>query len=156
MRPSESLRASDADRDAVTERLREAAAEGRLEPEELEERVGAALRARTYGELRPLVADPPHDGDAPWLRPGWRTTARARSALLGAGLVAAVTVAVALVALAVVLVLVAAAVAATWWIACVLFWLVVRRSRRRLASGSAWRQRARAGQVRRARQTGIL
>jgi Domain of unknown function (DUF1707) len=54
-----SLRASDGDREAVTERLREAAGEGRLEPEELEDRVHAALRARTYGELDVVLADLP-------------------------------------------------------------------------------------------------
>ncbi|MHC3426784.1 DUF1707 SHOCT-like domain-containing protein [Streptomyces sp. DT18] len=52
-------RASDADRDAVAERLREAAAEGRIDFDELDERLGAALGARTYGELRPLLADLP-------------------------------------------------------------------------------------------------
>ncbi|MEU6444353.1 DUF1707 domain-containing protein [Streptomyces sp. NPDC047046] len=52
-------RASDADRDAVAERLREAAAEGRIDFEELDERLGAALSARTYGQLRPLLADLP-------------------------------------------------------------------------------------------------
>ena len=59
-----SLRASDADREAVTERLREAAGEGRLEPDELEERLHATLRARTYGELDRVVADLPAEGVA--------------------------------------------------------------------------------------------
>jgi len=54
-----SLRASDADRDAVTERLRRAAGEGRLEPEELEDRLDTALRARTYGELDRVLSDLP-------------------------------------------------------------------------------------------------
>lgn len=53
------LRASDLDRDQVAERLRQAAAEGRLLAEELEHRLARALRARTYGELDPLVADLP-------------------------------------------------------------------------------------------------
>ncbi|MFE9250512.1 DUF1707 domain-containing protein [Streptomyces sp. NPDC007088] len=53
------LRASHADRDAVVDLLREAAGEGRLELDELEERVERALRARTYGELAPLTADLP-------------------------------------------------------------------------------------------------
>ncbi|WP_432091848.1 DUF1707 SHOCT-like domain-containing protein [Streptomyces sp. NRRL F-5630] len=52
-------RASDADRDVVAERLREAAAEGRIDFEELDERLEAALSARTYGQLRPLLADLP-------------------------------------------------------------------------------------------------
>src|ERR1044071_8682637 len=56
---SASLRASDADRDAVADRLHRAAVEGRIEPEELEERLHRALRARTYGDLRRLTADLP-------------------------------------------------------------------------------------------------
>jgi hypothetical protein len=59
-----SHRASDADREAVTERLRKAAADGRLEPDELEERLHTALRARTYGELDRVVADLPASGVA--------------------------------------------------------------------------------------------
>jgi hypothetical protein len=53
------LRASDADRDRVIERLRQAAAEGRLLTEELEKRLEAALSARTYGQLDALLADLP-------------------------------------------------------------------------------------------------
>jgi hypothetical protein len=53
------LRASDADRELVAERLRQATAEGRLTPNELEHRLGAALSAQTYGELDALVADLP-------------------------------------------------------------------------------------------------
>jgi pilus assembly protein TadC len=53
------LRASDADRESVAERLREATAEGRLLAEELEQRLASALRARTYGELDAVVADLP-------------------------------------------------------------------------------------------------
>lgn len=59
------LRASDADRDQVAERLRRAAAEGRLFPDELEERLGATFSARTYGELDALVADLPASPAAP-------------------------------------------------------------------------------------------
>lgn len=53
------LKASDADREAVAERLRNAAAEGRLLAHELEERVARVLRSRTYGELDAVVADLP-------------------------------------------------------------------------------------------------
>jgi hypothetical protein len=53
------LRASDADREQVAERLRHATAEGRLLAEELEERLGQAFRARTYGELDAVVDDLP-------------------------------------------------------------------------------------------------
>jgi len=54
-----SQRAGDADREAVAERLRIAAGEGRIEPWELDERLGQAYGARTYGELAALVADLP-------------------------------------------------------------------------------------------------
>ena len=53
------LRASDHDREQVAERLRNAAGEGRLGADELEERVAVALSAKTYGELEPLVSDLP-------------------------------------------------------------------------------------------------
>ena len=53
------MRASDADRDLVVEQLREAAGQGRLDSGELEDRVGAALAARTSEELEPLTADLP-------------------------------------------------------------------------------------------------
>ncbi|MFI9625167.1 DUF1707 domain-containing protein [Streptomyces sp. NPDC052042] len=51
------LRASDADREAVVEQLREAAAEGRLDLDELDTRLGLALSAKTCAELAPLTED---------------------------------------------------------------------------------------------------
>lgn len=152
MRGHELLRASDADRDAVIDRLREAAGEGRLESDELEQRVDGALRARTYGELEEFLADLPADGRVPWRRAGSRTNSVARSALLGSGLLVAVTLALVLVALVVVLVLAAAA----WWIAIVLFWLLCRSSRRRLLPGPARRHSMRSRHVHRPRPTGLL
>jgi DUF1707 SHOCT-like domain len=53
------LRASDADRENIAERLRRAAGEGRIVAEELEERLETAFSARTYGELDAVVADLP-------------------------------------------------------------------------------------------------
>jgi hypothetical protein len=53
------VRASDADRERVAERLQAAAGEGRLTPTELEERLESAFSARTEMELRPLTADLP-------------------------------------------------------------------------------------------------
>jgi hypothetical protein len=53
------LLASDAEREAAAERLRRAAGEGRLAPEELEQRLGVALGARTRAELDAVVADLP-------------------------------------------------------------------------------------------------
>jgi hypothetical protein len=57
--PKPALRASDAEREAVAARLRTAAIEGRLEPDELDARLEAAFAARTRGELVPLTADLP-------------------------------------------------------------------------------------------------
>jgi hypothetical protein len=53
------MRVSDADREQVTARLREHYAEGRLTADELEERVTAALSAKTFGELHRVMADLP-------------------------------------------------------------------------------------------------
>ena len=56
------IRASDADRERVAERLRQAAAEGRLLTDELEQRLEASFSARTYGQRNALVADLPGRG----------------------------------------------------------------------------------------------
>jgi hypothetical protein len=71
------LRASDADRERIADRLREAAAEGRLLTHELEQRLAAAFTARTYGELDALVFDLPtgrlegrqRSSVTPWVKP---------------------------------------------------------------------------------------
>ena len=55
--PRPDLRASDADREAASERLRIAAVEGRLDPDELDERISAAFAARFCSELAELTAD---------------------------------------------------------------------------------------------------
>ena len=51
------LRASDADRDLAVDILCAAVGDGRLTLDELEERVGAALSARTRAQLAALIAD---------------------------------------------------------------------------------------------------
>ncbi|TDC70092.1 DUF1707 domain-containing protein [Actinomadura sp. GC306] len=61
--PSGDLRASHDDREAVVERLRDAAAEGRLDLDELETRLEQALTAKTYADLAALTGDLP--GPAP-------------------------------------------------------------------------------------------
>jgi hypothetical protein len=53
------LRASDADRDRATALLREHHAAGRLTAEEFNERMDAALSAKTLGEIDDLLADLP-------------------------------------------------------------------------------------------------
>jgi hypothetical protein len=152
MRSHHSLRASDAERDAVVDRLRDAAGEGRLEPDELEQRVDGALRARTYGDLAELLADIPGDGRVPPGSTRWRTNPVARSAVFGAGLIVAVIVAFAVVAVVAMLVLAAAAS----WIALVLLWLVCCASRRRLVWGSAARRSVCARRTHGVRPTGSL
>ena len=109
------LRASDADRDAIAERLRRAAIEGRLEAEELEERLHLALRARTHGDLELVVVDLP------------RQPVRSRRpapARLGVAAVVALRVAFALVAIAIVLTV--AMVVAAWWVLWAVAWIVLR------------------------------
>ena len=56
---TDAARAADADREAVAERLRIAAGEGRIDLAELDDRLERAYAARTYGQLRVLVADLP-------------------------------------------------------------------------------------------------
>ncbi|QGN50662.1 DUF1707 SHOCT-like domain-containing protein [Micromonospora sp. WMMD558] len=53
------MRAADADRQAVADRLRAAVDEGRLDLHEYDERLQQAYTARTYGELDALLADLP-------------------------------------------------------------------------------------------------
>src|SRR4051812_50002415 len=52
-------RASDAEREAAADRLRVAAGDGRLDPDELEQRLEQAYAARTVGELTELTRDLP-------------------------------------------------------------------------------------------------
>jgi hypothetical protein len=52
-------RISDADRERVAELLRQAAGEGRLDIDELEQRLELAYAAKTYGELVPITQDLP-------------------------------------------------------------------------------------------------
>ena len=68
---SPTLRVSDADRERVVDRLRTHAAAGRLEAEELAERVEAAYRSKTAGELEELTRDlPAPEEDHPPARTG--------------------------------------------------------------------------------------
>lgn len=55
----ENLRAADTDRNRVVEELREHTAAGRLTLEEFEERMQAAMSARTFGDLAKLQTDLP-------------------------------------------------------------------------------------------------
>ncbi|WP_148572768.1 DUF1707 SHOCT-like domain-containing protein [Nocardioides caldifontis] len=63
------LRVSDQERHAVADLLRHAAGEGRLDLDELEERLEATYAAKTYAELVPLTADLPGSGTGQALQP---------------------------------------------------------------------------------------
>src|SRR5260370_33986637 len=58
-RPAPAIRASDQDRDAIVQRLQQAFAERRLDDDEFDERMRAALTARTGADLDKLTADLP-------------------------------------------------------------------------------------------------
>ena len=88
--------AADADRQRVADRLRDALDAGRLTLSEYDERLGAAYRARTYGELatltRDLPASPAHTSPGaapprPADRGARRRLARRARAWLGGALV---------------------------------------------------------------------
>ena len=112
------LRASDADRDAVAERLRQAAVEGRLDADELEQRLHTALRARTYGDLDRLLRDLPAK-PVKWERPR-----RGVGPAAGFAMVMVLRTFVALVILGAVLVVAAATFA--WWMIGLVVFLVLR------------------------------
>ena len=59
------LRVSDRERDAVVQRVQAAFAEGRLDDTEFDERMRAALTARTRGDLDVLLTDLPAETAAP-------------------------------------------------------------------------------------------
>jgi hypothetical protein len=118
------VRASDADRESVAERLRQAAAEGRLLTEELEQRLEAAFSARTYGQLNAIVAD----------LPGRHLTARVETGglpFVRPALAVAVAVAATLVAVAVVFVV--TGVLAMWMLWLAAGWWFFGHRRRRLS-----------------------
>ena len=73
--PDDSLRVSDAERDATLRTLGDQAAVGRLTLDELEERSGRALTAKTRGELATLTSDLPAE-DAPRPAPAGKKPVR--------------------------------------------------------------------------------
>ena len=61
--PDLNLRAGDADRERVADRLRKSHGEGRIDIAEFQERLERSYEAKTLGELRELVRDLPRDGE---------------------------------------------------------------------------------------------
>ena len=114
------LRASDADREAIAERLRAAAVEGRLDPDELEDRLETAFRARTYGELDRLVADLP-------AVPARRVLPRREASFARVAFVLALRLAAVLAILTAAVAV--AALAFAWWAIALVVWLAISSSR---------------------------
>jgi DUF1707 SHOCT-like domain len=141
------IRASDADRDRTAALLREHHAAGRLTAEEFNERMEAALNAKTLGELDELLADLPvidlyrlpHESmrrpaDLPHtsLRPrDPGTTARFSPGTVAMGSWAVLCGA--LVAVWAVAAVVGAGTWIPWWLLVVVpwTWIVIRRAQRR-------------------------
>lgn len=73
----DTLRASDRDREEIAAILRAQYAQGRLTIEELDQRSTAAYAAKTVGDLSPLVADLPEEGERRAATTAW-STARMR------------------------------------------------------------------------------
>jgi DUF1707 SHOCT-like domain len=76
-------RVSDAEREAVADRLRAAAGEGRLDAGELDQRLTAAYGARTSADLEPLTADLPAPPVPAPARPPLRRDEHVRRNLAG-------------------------------------------------------------------------
>jgi len=76
--PDQSLRVSDAERDVTLRTLGDHAAVGRLTLDELEERSGRALAAKTRGELAALTSDLPAGGAQASGSPALTRDARAK------------------------------------------------------------------------------
>jgi hypothetical protein len=78
------MRASDADRDRVAAALREHCAQGRIDVEELSDRLEGVYSARTLGDLSRVTADLPEEDLYELPVPAWRSSTPARRT--GAGL----------------------------------------------------------------------
>ncbi len=87
------LRVSDAERQAVTDRLAEHFGDGRLDQAEFDERVGRAMNAKTRADLAGLFDDLPEAGAPAMAEPPPRPRRRRRHPLLAIVLLVLVIVA---------------------------------------------------------------
>jgi uncharacterized protein DUF1707 len=94
---SPAMRASDADRERIAGRLRNACAEGRLTADELDERLAAAWTARDLADLDRLVVDLPPPAPAPASPPGRGLSFAGRRELEHAAVQAGVALAIAVI-----------------------------------------------------------
>jgi len=145
------IRASDADRDRATALLREHHAAGRLTAEEFDERMDAALSAKTLGEIDELLADLPvidlyrlpaasrrrpaglpHQSLMPRTspRPGQQSPVRFSPGTVAMGAWGVVTGA--LIAIWAVAAVVGAGTWLPWWLLVAIpwIWVMIRRARR--------------------------
>jgi len=145
------IRASDADRDRATALLREHHAAGRLTAEEFDERMDAALSAKTLGEIDELLADlpvidlyrlpdeslrrpagQPHPARMPRTspRPGQQSPVRFSPGTVAMGAWGVVTGA--LIAIWAVAAVVGAGTWLPWWLLVAIpwIWVMIRRARR--------------------------
>jgi hypothetical protein len=74
------LRAADSDREAVADVLRDQHVAGRLDSDELQERIERCYAAKTYAELDAVIEDLPPD--EPRVSSTWSTWRRPRFALV--------------------------------------------------------------------------
>jgi hypothetical protein len=72
------MRASDADRDRVAAALREHCAQGRIDVEELNERLEGVYSSKTLGDLEKVTADLPEEDLYELPVPSWRQSTPAR------------------------------------------------------------------------------
>jgi hypothetical protein len=89
---NDTLRASDRDREEIAAVLREHYAQGRLTIEEFDQRSTAALAAKTMGDLGPLLADLPEEGEPRADAPAWSTARTRWIAVAGAAAAVALLV----------------------------------------------------------------
>ena len=91
------LRAADADREQIAERLRTSHAEGRLDLAEFQQRLERCYEAKTVGELDELVTDLPRPDERDERRSlGWFLPARSRLAPLAPILIALIVISAAI------------------------------------------------------------
>jgi hypothetical protein len=122
--PDRSLRAADADRESVAEFVREQHLAGRLDTDELQERLDRCYAAKTYAELDDVVADLP----VPPTRPDSRSRAPHLPRLALLPLVALLIVALAL-----------SHGHLVWLAVPLVFWFVIRPRRwHATSSGPCW------------------
>jgi Domain of unknown function (DUF1707) len=124
------LRASDADREQIAERLRHATAEGRLLADELEERLDATFCARTYGELDAVVADLPgatiHRRERGWVG----LNSSGSSSLRPVHVLALFVLAPVIVSLMLAMAVIVATVFSAWGVLLIVGWLAFGHGRR--------------------------